>query len=81
MSIREQSHSGGVGGTGKSFLIETIQMKMEIWKNKESLTCAVAAPTGLAAFNVGGVTVHRLLQLPVEQLLRIGHCQKKQVKF
>ena len=32
----------------------------------ESLTCAVAAPTGLAAFNVGGVTIHRLLQLPVE---------------
>ena len=57
----------GVGGTGKSFLIETIQMKvMEIWKDKESLTCAVAAPTGLAAFNVGGVTIHRLLQLPVE---------------
>ena len=30
------------------------------------LTCAVAAPTGLAAFNVGGVTIHRLLQLPIE---------------
>ena len=24
------------------------------------------APTGLAAFNVGGVTIHRLLQLPIE---------------
>ena len=28
--------------------------------------CAVTAPTGLAAFNVGGVTIHRLLQLPIE---------------
>ena len=28
--------------------------------------CAVSAPTGLAAFNVGGVTIHRLLQLPIE---------------
>ena len=26
----------------------------------------MAAPTGLAAFNVGGVTVHRLFQLPIE---------------
>ena len=26
----------------------------------------MAAPTGLAAFNVGGVTIHRLLQLPIE---------------
>ena len=52
----------GVGGTGKSFLIVAA-----IWKEKtDGLTCAVAAPTGLAAFNVGGVTIHRLLQLPIE---------------
>lgn len=28
--------------------------------------CVVAAPTGLAAYNIGGVTVHRLFQLPFE---------------
>ena len=33
---------------------------------RQVITCAVAAPTGLAAFNVGGVTIHRLLQLPIE---------------
>ncbi|XP_070510421.1 uncharacterized protein [Cardiocondyla obscurior] len=27
---------------------------------------AIAAPTGIAAFNVDGLTIHRLLQLPVE---------------
>ena len=27
---------------------------------------SIAAPTGLAAFNVGSTTIHRLLQLPVE---------------
>ena len=32
--------------------------------------CAVAAPTGLAAFNVGGVTMHRLFQLPIEHSAR-----------
>ena len=26
----------------------------------------MAAPTGLAAFNVGGLTIHRLFQLPIE---------------
>jgi len=58
----------GVGGTGKSFLIQTIQAKVaEIWKDQTSgPTCVVAAPTGLAAFNIGGVTVHQLFQLPIE---------------
>ena len=59
----------GVGGTGKSFLIESIRSQVkEIWKDGvgDDTTCAVAAPTGLAAYNVGGVTVHRLFQLPIE---------------
>ena len=59
----------GVGGTGKSFLIETVRsLVKEIWKDDASndTICAVAAPTGLAAYNVGGVTVHRLFQLPIE---------------
>ena len=61
----------GVGGTGKSFL--TIRaLVSEVWHNeKESLVCAVSAPTGLAAFNVGGVTIHRLLQLPIERWILV----------
>ena len=56
----------GVGGTGKSFLIQTIKALVNnIWPSND-LTCAIAAPTGLAAFNVGGVTIHRLFQLPIE---------------
>ena len=56
----------GVGGTGKSFLIEAIKLLVgKIWAIKE-LTVIVAAPTGLAAFNVGGLTIHRLFQLPIE---------------
>ena len=69
----------GVGGTGKSFLIEAIRQQVAaIWKeHTDGLTCAVAAPTGLAAFNVGGVTIHRLLQLPIEhegKTAGYGHC-------
>ena len=63
-----QMFVSGVGGTGKSFLIEAIRAQVAaIWKDKgNGLTCAVAAPTGLAAYNVGGITVHRLFQLPIE---------------
>ena len=58
----------GVEGTGKSFLIKTIcALVSNIWDNlKDTTLCAVIAPTGLAAFNVGGITIHRLLQLPIE---------------
>ena len=53
----------GVGGTGKSFLIETIKALVDqLWPSND-LSCAIAAPTGLAAFNVGGTTIHRLFQL------------------
>ena len=57
----------GVGGTGKSFLIKTTcGLMSQVWyKKTDSLLCAVTAPTGLAAFNIGGVTIHRLLQLPI----------------
>ena len=56
----------GVGGTGKSFLIEAIKAFVaSVWP-LQPFTCAVAAPTGLAAFNIGGITIHRLFQLPVE---------------
>ena len=56
----------GVGGTGKSFLIEAIKLLVHrIWESEE-LTVVVATPTGLVAFNVGGLTIHRLFQLPIE---------------
>jgi hypothetical protein len=58
----------GVGGTGKSFLIESIKLLINnLWSaNADELMCAITAPTGLAAFNVGGITIHRLFQLPIE---------------
>ena len=37
----------GVGGTGKSFLIETIKGFVNSTWSSEDVTCAVAAPTGL----------------------------------
>ena len=56
----------GVAGTGKSFLIETIKAFVaQLWPSADC-SCAITAPTGLAAFNVGGMTIHRLFQLPVQ---------------
>ena len=64
----------GVGGTGKSFLIEAIKLLVgKIWPSKE-VTVAVAVPTGLAAFNIGGLTIHRLFQLPIEHEGKSAEC-------
>ena len=46
----------GTAGTGKSYLIQCLL--------KDRL--CVAAPTGVAAFNVDGYTLHSLLSLPVK---------------
>ncbi|XP_058799226.1 ATP-dependent DNA helicase PIF1-like [Phymastichus coffea] len=54
----------GFGGTGKSYVIENLVLWNKVKRNKNT---AVAAPTGIAAYNIQGLTIHRLLQLPVEQ--------------
>ena len=38
----------GVGGTGKSFLIETIRALVASIRSLDGLMCAIATPTGLA---------------------------------
>ena len=53
---RELFVVSGVGGT---------DMVNSLWSSEGLLLC-IAAPTGLTAFNVGGITIHRLFQLPVE---------------
>ena len=61
-----QMFISGVGGTGKSFLIEVVKAFVDDLWPSDDCKCAITAPTGLAAFNVGGVTIHRLFQLPIE---------------
>lgn len=53
----------GPGGTGKSFVIKNLVLWNKVIRGKET---AVTAPTGIAAYNIEGLTVHTLLQLPVE---------------
>ncbi|HSH66173.1 MAG TPA: AAA family ATPase, partial [Bacteroidia bacterium] len=47
----------GKAGTGKTTLLR------KLIKNTYK-KCLVAAPTGIAAINAGGVTIHSLFQLP-----------------
>lgn len=53
----------GVGGNGKSWLIKTIKAYVTTYLQKK---LAITAPTGISAFNIEGMTIHRLLQLLVE---------------
>ncbi|XP_066599997.1 uncharacterized protein [Prorops nasuta] len=53
----------GEGGTGKSFLIKAIRCWIKKIMKKDVI---VSAPTGIAAFNIDGLTIHRVFQLPVE---------------
>ena len=56
----------GQGGTGKSRVIDLINRLVTKKMSHTTLPVVLAAPTGLAAFNIGGTTIHRVLSLPVE---------------
>jgi len=56
----------GQGGTGKSKVIHVLHQLVSNELSYCGLSVVVAAPTGLAAYNIGGTTIHRLLCLPVE---------------
>lgn len=51
----------GGAGTGKSYLLKRLIAHLTSRKKK----VVVGAPTGMAALNVGGVTLHRLFGLPI----------------
>lgn len=57
----------GEAGTGKSFVIDKFIEEMEA-QGKNVLVCA---PTGIAAINVGGATIHRCFQASLEPQINI----------
>ena len=50
----------GTAGTGKSFLIKAISQLLQY-------KCLLTATTGIAAFHIGGITLHSALHLPVHK--------------
>ena len=69
-SLPEPLHifiTGGAGaGTGKSHLISVIKEHIERCHTGSQNACMLVAPTGVAAFNIGGLTIHYAFWLPVE---------------
>ncbi|GBC15565.1 ATP-dependent DNA helicase PIF1 [Rhizophagus irregularis DAOM 181602=DAOM 197198] len=59
----------GTAGTGKSYLINMIRSRLqEIARNNnitEHSPVLVLAPTGVAAFNIRGITIHSALSIPI----------------
>ncbi|MEQ8240256.1 MAG: helix-turn-helix domain-containing protein [Cyclobacteriaceae bacterium] len=62
----------GKAGTGK-----TTFLKRMVSTCKKNIM--IAAPTGVAAINAGGVTLHSLFQLPMGPFLPIDHAQSDHV--
>lgn len=52
---------GGTAGSGKSRVIDAVRYFAQSWARTRSVMCA--APTGVAAANVDGSTLHSLLKL------------------
>lgn len=61
----------GKGGTGKSFLTRYIID----WCKKNNRSVLVCAPTGIAAINIGGSTIHRVFGAPVKILEPGSRCR------
>ena len=56
----------GTAGTGKSYLIRAIRGRLRTMAGSGSKSpVVVLAPTGVAAFNINGVTIHSMLSIPI----------------
>ena len=56
----------GTAGTGKSYLIKSIRKRLNTMaRNGSNTPVQVIAPTGVAAFNINGSTIHSLLSVPI----------------
>lgn len=58
----------GLGGTGKSYILEKIIERAEA-QDKNIIACA---PTGIAALNIGGSTIHRILGIRPNKTLALS---------
>lgn len=64
----------GAAGTGKSFVLRKY---LSLYEDNEVL---VTAPTGIAALNIGGATLHKVLQIPTGVLSKSIELGQNQVE-
>jgi ATP-dependent DNA helicase PIF1 len=56
----------GTAGTGKSYVIKAIRARLRAMAEKDGKSpVLVIAPTGVAAFNINGSTIHSTLSIPI----------------
>uniref|UniRef100_A0A1X7VAM6 ATP-dependent DNA helicase n=1 Tax=Amphimedon queenslandica TaxID=400682 RepID=A0A1X7VAM6_AMPQE len=57
-----------ISGVESIIFYRSIKMRSGcLWQlNSNEIMCALVAPTDIAGFNLGGLTIHRLWQQPVE---------------
>lgn len=67
----------GEGGTGKSYLIKTFIGQKREQEGKSVLVCA---PTGIAALNLDGVTIHKALRMPTRVIMPDDYNDKRKLK-
>jgi ATP-dependent DNA helicase PIF1 len=56
----------GPGGTGKSFLIKEICNELLLL----NIRYGILSPTGVAAMNIGGVTIHNFLGMDINNNIK-----------
>ena len=58
----------GTAGTGKSYLIKAVRSRLHTMAGNEAESpVLVIAPTGVAAFNINGATIHSKLSVPISK--------------
>ena len=67
----EYTFISGYAGTGKSTLLQAIRKKLD---------CVVLAPTGIAALNIDGATIHSFFNFPARILPQADIKPKKHVR-
>ena len=73
MMAGENVFLSGEAGTGKSYVIN------EFLKEKTGKNILVTAPTGIAAINVNGITLHRAFKAPTEVIVETSKVIPKSV--
>ena len=67
----------GEAGSGKTELLKTICHEYD----KKKINYLIAAPTGVAAINAGGMTIHNLFKIPIDMnplgILNLKHLDEK----